>query len=102
MTSRPGYRRPRGGSFRSAGFTSCSTGKRTEWVNVNGLGLLPQYRGLGANAMLYTELRDTIASHGFKHIDTVQANETNFNSTSDHETLGVEWYKRHRHYKLTL
>ena len=76
--------------------------RRTEWVNVNGLGLLPQYRGLGANAMLYTELRDTIASHGFKHIDTVQANETNFNSTSDHETLGVEWYKRHRHYKLTL
>ena len=37
--------------------------RRTEWVNVNGLGLLPQYRGLGANAMLYTELRDTIAAH---------------------------------------
>lgn len=76
--------------------------RRTEWVNVNGLGLLPQYRGLGANAMLYTELRDTIAAHGFKHIDTVQANESNFNSTSDHETLGVQWYKRHRHYKLSL
>lgn len=76
--------------------------RRTEWVNVNGLGLLPQYRGLGANAMLYTELRDTIAAHGFKHIDTVQANETNFNSTSDHETLGVEWYKRHRHYVFKL
>jgi hypothetical protein len=76
--------------------------RRTEWVNVNGLGLLPQYRGLGANAMLYTELRDAIAAHGFKHIDTVQANETNFNSTSDHETLGVTWYKRHRHYQLAL
>lgn len=76
--------------------------QRTEWCNVNGLGLLPQYRGLGANAMLYTELRDTIAAHGFKHVDTVQANETNFNSTSDHETLGVKWYKRHRHYKLSL
>ena len=76
--------------------------RKTEWCNVNGLGLLPQYRGLGANAMLYTELRDTIAAHGFKHIDTVQANETNFNSTSDHETLGVRWYKRHRHYKYAL
>ena len=76
--------------------------QRTEWCNVNGLGLLPQYRGLGANAMLYTELRDTIAAHGFKHVDTVQANETNFNSTSDHETLGVTWYKRHRHYKYAL
>ena len=74
--------------------------RRTKWCNVNGLGLLPQYRGLGANAMLYTELRDTINAHGFKHIDTVQANEANFNSTSDHETLGIQWYKRHRHYKF--
>ncbi len=74
----------------------------TDWVNVNGLGLLPQYRGLGANAMLYTELRDTINSHNFKHIDVVQVNEANFNSRSDMETMGITWYKRHRHYKLTL
>lgn len=76
--------------------------RTTEWANVNGLGLLPQYRGLGANAMLYTELRDTISDHGFKHVDIVQVNETNFNSRSDMETMGVEWYKRHRHYKLAL
>ena len=74
----------------------------TEWANVNGLGLLPQYRGLGANAMLYTELRDTINAHGFKHVDVVQVNEENFNSRSDMETLGVHWYKRHRHYKCVL
>lgn len=74
----------------------------TDWVNVNGLGLLPQYRGLGANALLYTELVDTIHAHGFKHIDIVQVNETNFNSRSDMETLGVQWYKRHRHYRLSL
>ena len=75
---------------------------KTDWANVNGLGLLPQYRGLGANALLYTELRDTIASHGFKHIDIVQVNETNFNSRSDMETMGVHWYKRHRHYRKGL
>jgi len=74
----------------------------TEWANVNGLGLLPQYRGLGANALLYTELRDTINAHGFKHIDVVQVNETNFNSRSDMETMGIQWYKRHRHYKKVL
>lgn len=76
--------------------------QRTNWVNINGLGLLPQYRGLGANAMLYTELRDTIATHGFKHMDIVQVNETNFNSRSDMETMGIQWYKRHRHYKKAV
>lgn len=74
----------------------------TDWANVNGLGLLPQYRGLGANALLYTELRDTIAQHHFKHVDVVQVNETNFNSRSDMETMGVRWYKKHRHYKKAV
>jgi ribosomal protein S18 acetylase RimI-like enzyme len=74
--------------------------RKTDWVNINGLGLLPQYRGLGANAVLYTELRDTIAAHGFKHMDIVQVNETNFNSRSDMETMEIKWYKRHRHYKM--
>lgn len=75
---------------------------KTRWLNINGLGLLPEYRGLGANALLYTELRDTIASARFEHIDVVQVNEANFNSRSDMETLNVEWYKRHRHYKLAV
>jgi hypothetical protein len=74
----------------------------TEWANVNGLGLLPEYRGLGANVLLYTELQKTIAEHGFKHVDIVQVNEENFNSMSDMASIGVEWYKRHRHYKLAL
>ena len=76
--------------------------QKTDWVNINGLGLLPQYRGLGANAVLYTELRDTIAAHGFKHMDIVQVNETNFNSRSDMETMEIKWYKRHRHYKMVF
>lgn len=76
--------------------------QKTDWVNINGLGLLPQYRGLGANAVLYTELRDTIVAHGFKHMDIVQVNETNFNSRSDMETMGIQWYKRHRHYKMVF
>lgn len=76
--------------------------RRTKWANVNGLGLLPQYRGLGANVMLYTELAKTVREQGFEHVDIVQVNEENFNSRSDMESLGIQWYKRHRHYKLAL
>lgn len=76
--------------------------RQTDWANVNGLGLLPQYRGVGANVILYSELAKTIREYGFKHVDIVQVNEDNFSSRSDMETLGVEWYKRHRHYKRVL
>ncbi len=97
-----GLQKARGRLFPFGWFHILRDRRKTEWVNVNGLGLLPQYRGLGANAMLYTELRDTISSHGFKHIDVVQVNETNFNSRSDMETMGIEWYKRHRHYRMDV
>ncbi|MEZ4516566.1 MAG: GNAT family N-acetyltransferase [Chloroflexota bacterium] len=76
--------------------------QKTDWVDINGLGLLPQYRGLGANAMLYSELAQTVREHHFKHVDIVQVNEENFKSRSDMETMGAQWYKRHRHYKLDL
>lgn len=97
-----GLQKARGRLFPFGWFHILRDKQKTDWANVNGLGLLPQYRGLGANAVLYTELRDTIASHGFKHVDIVQVNEENFNSRSDMETMGMQWYKRHRHYRLAL
>lgn len=76
--------------------------KRTRWVNANGLGLLPKYQGLGANAVLYTELYHTIRDFGFAHCDVVQVVEENVRSRSDMETMGVDWYKRHRTYTRSL
>jgi hypothetical protein len=76
--------------------------KRTKWVNANGLGLLPQYQGLGANAVLYTELYHTIRDFKFEHADIVQVVEENIRSRSDMETIGVDWYKRHRTYKRQI
>lgn len=97
-----GLQRARGRLFPTGWIHILRDRRTTNWCNVNGLGLLPQYRGVGANAMLYTEMRSTIAQHGFEHIDIVQVNEANFSSRSDMETLGIEWYKRHRHYRLSL
>ena len=74
----------------------------TEWVNLNGIGFLPEYRRLGGNALLYRELYQSIKQFNFKHGDIVQVNEVNFPSKSDMETLGVTWYKRHRSYKRNL
>ena len=76
--------------------------KRTKWVNINGIGLLPDYQGLGGNAILYTELQKTIRAYGFEHIDVVQVDEKNLKSYRDMVALGVEWYKKHRHYKKDI
>lgn len=76
--------------------------KRAEWVNVNGIGLIPEYRGLGANTLLYTELQKTVHEFGFKHIEVIQVDEFNFKSKSDMEAIGVQWYKRHRSYRYKL
>jgi hypothetical protein len=76
--------------------------RRTKWANVNGVGLLPAYQGLGANAVLYTELEKSLRPYGFEHVDVVQINETNYKSFSDMENIGVKWYKRHRAYLRSL
>jgi hypothetical protein len=75
---------------------------RTNWLNINGLGMLPQYQGLGGNAVLYTELAHTVKQSRFEYVEVIQVDEANFKSRSDMETLGVAWYKRHRHYHCSL
>lgn len=75
---------------------------RTEWMNINAGGILPEYQGRGANAVLYLEISKAILATGFKHIDFEQVGEENALSLADNMTFGVEWYKRHRVYKKDL
>lgn len=76
--------------------------KKTDWVNVNGVGILPQHQGRGANAVLYAELGKTLMHERFNHADTVQIGEDNYRSFADNTALGVQWYKRHRLYRRDL
>ncbi len=76
--------------------------RRTDWVNINGMGVLPRYQGRGAVILLYTEVAKTIRTFGFKHADIVAVGEDNIKSRTDMETIGVRWYKRHRTYRRLL
>ncbi len=76
--------------------------KQTRWVNFNGTGLLPGHRGVGANAVLYTEMAKTIKQFNFLHADLVQVEENNAKSLGDMQAMGVQWYKTHRVYERTL
>jgi GNAT superfamily N-acetyltransferase len=77
--------------------------RRTEWLNINGAGLLPEYRGLGGTAILYSELFKAVVETGqFKHADIVQIGTENENMLRELEQFGVNFYKVHRTYVRTL
>lgn len=76
--------------------------QRVSTVDVNGVGLLPQYRGLGGNTLLYVELTEAVRALGVKHIEVIQVNETNLKSYADMQAIGVSWHKKHRIYQQKL
>ncbi len=76
--------------------------KRTRKLSGNGLGLLPKYQGLGANAILYTELYKTVRQGDYDFCDIAQVAETNVKSLGEMRAIHVQWYKRHRIYRKLL
>jgi hypothetical protein len=71
---------------------------RTKWLSLNGAGMLPQYQGLGGNALLYEEVYKTIHDFGFEHFELTQVAETAEQMRKDLITLGGKPYKNHRVY----
>jgi hypothetical protein len=76
--------------------------KHSKVMMGNGLAIIPKYRGLGSNALMYVALKDAVLAGGYDRIEGVMVNETNIASKADNETLGMRWYKRHRHYSRAL
>jgi len=73
---------------------------RTDIIDLNGVGLMPKFQGMGANILLYAELAKTIIEHkNIMQAEFVQADERNFRSKSDSENMGVTWHKCHRTYE---
>ena len=77
--------------------------KRTDWLNINGAGLLPEYRGSGGTAILYSEIFKSVRESGqFKHAEVVQIGVENEAMQREMENFGIDFYKRHRTYFRTL
>lgn len=76
--------------------------KSTEWVNVNGMGILQEHRGGGGTAVLFSEMRRSIVEGGFAHADLVQIGVENLPMQRELRDLGVSFYKIHRMYARSL
>ncbi len=76
--------------------------RRTNWVIVNGAGILPQFQGRGGNALLYSEMEKTIRQAHYQHADLTQVAETAVQMRRDLVNLGGVPYKNHRVYRRLL
>lgn len=76
--------------------------RRTEWVAINGAGILPGYQGRGGNALLYSELEKTIRESGYRHADLTQVAESAVQMRRDLENVGGIPYKNHRVFRKSL
>jgi len=70
--------------------------KRTKWVSLNGVGVLPEYQGRGGNALMYVEMEKTIRDYHFEHAEQTQMADTATQVRKDMETIGAKIYKVHR------
>jgi hypothetical protein len=77
--------------------------RRTDWININGAGLLPEYRGSGGTAILYSEMFKSVSENPrYRHAEVVQIGVENENMQREMENFGVDFYKMHRTYKRDL
>ena len=77
--------------------------RRTDWINVNGAGLLPGYRGSGGTAILYSEMFKSVTENPrYRHAEVVQIGVENENMQREMENFGIDFYKVHRTYVKEL
>ncbi len=77
--------------------------RRTDWININGAGLLPEYRGSGGTAILYSEMFKSVSENPrYRHAEVVQIGVENENMQREMENFGVDFYKMHRTYSRNL
>lgn len=72
--------------------------RRAEWIDINGAGIIEEYRGLGGTAILFSEMEKSILAGGFKHADIVQVGVENERMQRELSSLGIDFYKMHRIY----
>lgn len=70
--------------------------RRTKWVSLNGVGVLPEFHGRGGNALLYSEIAKTVTSGRFLDAELTQVAESAVQMRQDLRNLGAREVKNHR------
>jgi hypothetical protein len=77
--------------------------RTTDWININGAGMIEEYRGLGGTAILYSEMFKSVTENPrYHHAEVVQIGLENDKMQREMENFGVDFYKIHRMYQKNL
>lgn len=76
--------------------------KRTTWIDINGAGIIEEYRGMGGTAILFSEMEKTLLSGTFTRADVVQIGVDNQKMQMEMAALGLDFCKMHRNYQRAL
>jgi len=76
--------------------------RRTRFLNINGAGILPKFRGMGATALLFSEMYASVVEGGFTAADVVQIGIENERMQNELRSLNIDFYKTHRMYRKVL
>lgn len=77
--------------------------KKTNWVSLNGAGVLPEFHGRGGNVLLYDEMARTFQQHEqFIHAELTQVAESAVQMRKDLISMGGLAYKNHRVFKKKI
>jgi hypothetical protein len=75
----------------------------TDRININGAGMLEEYRGLGGTAILYSEMFKSVTENPrYRHAEVVQIGLANEKMQREMENFGVDFCKMHRLYQRDL
>lgn len=97
------YQKIKGKLFPFGWLTLLRELRKTDWININGAGLVKEYQGLGGTALLFSEMQKSIVESGqFHHADVVQIGLENDKMQREMENFGINFYKKHRIYQLRL
>ena len=77
--------------------------RRSDFLNINGAGMLEEYRGSGGTAILFSEMFKTVKESGrFKAAEAVQIGTENDRMQREMKNFGIDFYKMHRSFKKEL
>jgi len=76
--------------------------RRVDWLRVFALGVIPEYRGTGVDALMYLETAKAALQKGYKWAEMSWILENNLMMNRAIRMLGGEVYKTHRMYEKQL
>lgn len=76
--------------------------RNTRTINLNGAGMIEEYRGSGGTAILLNEISKSLEHSRYTHGEVVQVNASNERMLQELSNFGITFHKKHRSYSRAI